>query len=221
MDAAKFLAMLTSGALHFSRLDLLGDDFEGSITARDLASLQRLRAEDPRHTPPPESKFWYWLRWEYYVNCWHLNSHESAAMWSLYGGRDGAVAVRARYDSLAQALPDGAMIGLVTYVDYEDDSVLSGFTGPPCMYKRLSFAHEREVRAFFPNFQDAEANTQMGVPPASPGADIPVDLEKLVEAVFISPKAPDWYVGVLQDAIKKYGYDWEVHRSALDREPLF
>ena len=42
-------------------------------------------------------------RKSYYVNCWHLNGYESAAMWQLYSRNDEGIALVARQSALDEA----------------------------------------------------------------------------------------------------------------------
>ena len=46
MDLARFVSLVETHALHFTRLDRLGDPFEGSVTAALLAT----KAEDDTHS---------------------------------------------------------------------------------------------------------------------------------------------------------------------------
>jgi hypothetical protein len=40
----------------------------------------------------------------YFVNCWHMNEHESAAMWRLYSQADEAICVQSTFARLADAV---------------------------------------------------------------------------------------------------------------------
>jgi len=46
---------------------------------------------------------------------------------------------------------------------------------------------------------------------------VPVDLETLIQEVYISPQSEPWIVCVVKDVIAKYGLDTDVHRSDLWR----
>jgi hypothetical protein len=47
-----------------------------------------------------------------------MNEYESDAMWSRYGGTNGAVAFQTTYELLRAALPDPFLLGRVSYVDF-------------------------------------------------------------------------------------------------------
>lgn len=100
MDLAKFLTILQQRAVFFSRASLLGDPFEGSFTKVNLAMREyiiKFRDEDQRlegyktlnddQIRDMFSNLSSRARDEvdkFFISCWHMNGHESAAMWNLY-----------------------------------------------------------------------------------------------------------------------------------------
>lgn len=90
MDLAKFVSLLEDDALHFSRIDHQSDDYEGSISRAMLAAKRQKWAyltdeEYAKHFKRPVGKEAMKTSFAYiFVNCWHMNEGESAAMWSLY-----------------------------------------------------------------------------------------------------------------------------------------
>ena len=70
MDLPKFLDLMQTSELHFTRLDQLEDPYEHAI---QMAACRR---------KPFDSETMY-------VNCWILSEYESAAMWTNYGGNSG------------------------------------------------------------------------------------------------------------------------------------
>src|SRR6478672_8589219 len=142
MDVAKFLWLLQRRALHFSRLDKLGDPFEGHYTrlvAERKEEYVRRRVNEtlPAASEAARSKFALDLEKSYdeslafyrknkatfYVSCWHYNEAESSAMWKLYTSMNDAVCVRTTYRSLWECLPTYTNLGLVQYVDYETEEI--------------------------------------------------------------------------------------------------
>src|SRR4051812_3767913 len=84
MDFPKLLSLLDRKELFFPRADRLNDQYEGSVTAENI----RLRPEwYGEHLAVMEPHFEVrriqrkWIR----ISSWHMNEHESAAMWDLYG----------------------------------------------------------------------------------------------------------------------------------------
>jgi hypothetical protein len=74
--------MLEHQGIYLSRADLLGDPFEGSVTANNQTKWAELAR---RHGISADaasglSKYRTAMRKEVYINCWHLSDVESAAM---------------------------------------------------------------------------------------------------------------------------------------------
>ena len=93
------------------------------------------------------------LRHRTFINCWHMNSHESFLMWRTYVGYDLGVAIQTTYDRLKSCLPGddpGLLMGRVTYVDHDIDDT-PGDIEHQFFQKRLYFEAEQEFRALFVN----------------------------------------------------------------------
>ena len=50
---------------------------------------------------------------------------------------------------------------------------------------------------------------------------LPVDLDELIESVYVSPMAEPWFRDVVEDVLRKYGLEKKVYHSALDDKALF
>jgi hypothetical protein len=228
MDFAKFASLVVTKSLFFSNATALGDPFEGSVSARNAASWgewysgspdmiqmgSHIRANTRQHT---------------YVNCWHLNSCESAAMWNIYGRIDSSIAVVTTFDRLRRALPDSCHIGQVNYIDYDSEYVPEGNAMAPFLYKRNSYEYEREVRALiqeFPKREEIRADGTMlsGIDvtlPGERGIEVVIDLNQLIERVLISPAAPIWLDRIVASLAEKYGLAAPVTRSKLSDPAIF
>jgi hypothetical protein len=161
MDLAKYLSMLDRRRLFFARATLLDDPFEGSSTKMMVSAREYVRAN--RETDPalaeykdmPEAVFtqmgdiFRQSVQSYLISCWHMNEHESAAMWKLYSSSNEAVCIRSTYRRLRRCLPQCVFVGEVSYIDYETEGFSPRNVFNAIMHKRLSFAHERELRAIF------------------------------------------------------------------------
>src|SRR5258708_6357986 len=159
----KFLSLVASQALFFARADRLGDPFEGTFPTQNLDPtyesvaevvgpyIANAAGEKERLT----QKFLDGvrsLRPKTLINCWYSSPHESAAMWGLYAGEEGGVCIQSTVGSLKRSLHHhGAVpevfIGAVRYIDYSVAAI--PMTNLPHAFwtKRISFSHEREIRA--------------------------------------------------------------------------
>ena len=70
-------------------------------------------------------------------------------MWRLYSREQDGIAVKSNFESLSKSFTceQPVNIGSVQYVDYDATPIPFGNALLPLFYKRLSFSHEREVRA--------------------------------------------------------------------------
>src|SRR6266496_3905331 len=84
MDFTKFVSMLENGGLFFSRADKLGDPFEGSYSRGNEAMRPIMYGDLTKKSAAFMAQWSRSMREWTMINCWHMNEHESAAMWKLY-----------------------------------------------------------------------------------------------------------------------------------------
>ena len=163
-----------------------------------------------------------------YVSCWHVSDHESFAMWRVYGG---ALAIRSTPTALARSgVPDSVHRGLVRYVDYdrhtggtehgaspEEHAFAASralFTVDRFFMKRQAFEYEKEYRLVIMDEPTASA---------APGKTIPVELDTLVENVYVAPDAPGWFKDIVVSLCAKYapGLVGRVRQSSMALDPTF
>ena len=158
---------------------------------------------------------------KYLISCWHMNEYESAAMWKLYSSSNEAVCIRSAYRRLRLCLPQCVLIGEVNYINYETQGFAISNAMNFIMHKRLSFAHERELRAvFWEMIGDLDAQPYKARIEAS-GLPIEVDLPALIERVYVSPTAAPWFANVVEGMTAKCGFAFPISRSALAERPLY
>jgi hypothetical protein len=235
MDFTKYVSLLSSHGIYFARTDCFEDLFEGAkglrknkakwdshyleffrsaiksapegyecdLSNREIDEQSQKLLRDLEAGGEAEKK-------RTFVSCWHENEHESEAMWHLYSSFiANAVAVRTSYQSLYVSLgrDPSINIGRIKYIDLKKN-----YAGVNDAFwrKRKSFEHEREVRALI---QDSQCQDF--------GKIMPCDLDVLIEEVFVSPKAPPWFVHLVNDVNEKYGVTVKVSPSELIEEPFF
>lgn len=164
-----------------------------------------------------------------YISCWHMNEHESAAMWSLYA-RDGrGVAVRSTFQRLKASLstaPETVSIGVVKYIDYTSGYIDETNFLAPFIHKRLSFQHERELRAIIlrrpEEHYEENGHTLPGPNEGGPtGMSVAVALKDLVTSVYVHPDAPTWFSALVLAVARKYDLPAPVETSKLAARPVF
>jgi hypothetical protein len=227
LDLAKFLSLLEKSALYFCRVDLLGDPFEGSRPRGEDALWEGILKQDDtkkevlKYNKQMINESRRMIRRTMYANCWHLNDHESAAMWHVYSRDAASIALQSTFGRLRDCLHDSIHIGIVKYIDYETESVPFDNMFNYFLHKRKSFEHERELRALIWTMERStvEGKAEWKVSSEQPGIEVPVDLTQLVEQVVIAPEAPGWFFDLVVEVVKRYGFELEVRQSSLSAKP--
>lgn len=157
-----------------------------------------------------------------FVNCWHENETESEAMWKLYTAHQPeGVAIQTTYGALRKAINQPEIqIGRITYENFDVAFLPEDSYG---WYKRKSFEHEREVRVMIEpddpehlkQIEDAyKKKHQVRI-------SLDVDLDALVENVYVSPYANDWFKELVEKEMKACGLDKPVVYSKMNEQALF
>ena len=231
IDFTKFVDLLNSQSLYFTRADKFEDIFEGSVpimTAelRNKRMLEMIKNQEvlPKYSP----EFWEELgrksREEYAINCWHMNDYESAAMWKLYLKSNEGIAVQSNYYKLISSLQPTEkriFIGVVNYIDYEKEVIDWNNSFNPYVHKRKSFAHENELRAIIWKPIKSIKRTTQETEWTEGGIKIKIDLNSLVENIFVSPDSAEWLTDLVKDTCDKFGFSFNVINSRLNDTPVF
>jgi len=234
MDLSKLIYMLAEGALHFVRLDLFEDRFEGYIPQGNIIdpeNLKDLPVDKQSPTAEKLNKNNFNLarkaRQIIFANCWHVNPHESAAMWKLYLQSHEGVAIRSTFGRLKANLrnaPEKVEIGKVEYLDYQTARVETAVIDQMAlaMRKRKSFEHEQELRAIHWDATEA-MYIHRGARATNSKEVIPIlaDLDMLIESVFVAPSSRSTFKSIVKSVLKKYGCDKQVFQSSLAEDPIW
>jgi hypothetical protein len=238
MDFTKFVYMLDANALFFCRADCLDDRFEGRWGRR---SIQKIKTdlehqantgvnvvggveEQMRGIVQTADH----MRKVMAVNCWHVNDHESAAMWRLYIQAGQGIAICSTVDRLIKAISDDhnmlVFVGTVNYIDYDSEEIPFRNYTTVFLHKRKSFAHEQELRAVATKAHVRVDSDRMNVRLTGeefqvPGEDLAVDLLTLIRSVHLAPGSPGWMERLVRSVLSRFGLEVPVNRSKLDEEP--
>jgi hypothetical protein len=145
-----------------------------------------------------------------FISCWHESQYESEAMWRLYStSMTHAVAIQTTVGAAYAALGKNPRIaiGRVEYVDFE--TYFADINGA-FWKKRKAFEHEREVRLLLSDRRQS-----------APGIAVPCEIPTLIQQVVVSPKAPDWFLPLVEDLTTKFGLQLPIKKSRLAVQPFF
>lgn len=238
VDFAKFCSLVHSSTLHFSRLDQMEDDYEGAFSEASFGTVvafgndQEERDRHERQKDDYERGVMNFVREVHrkgvFVNCWHMNEVESAAMWKIYSGV--GIAIQSTFQRLADSFTDPHESVYISSIKYEAFDELQMAVVPkllgeeswlePTLYKRKMFEYERELRAFwlYRPLWNGTIDPRLEEHPTGQALDS--DLTTLLERVYISPGHRGWFKRLVQNVLDKYGYGHiPVVSSALDNVP--
>jgi hypothetical protein len=191
MSFAKFVWLFAKESLYFSRLDQHDDWWEGLL---------------PKDRNIDNKKY---IRFNKYINCWHMNESESDAMWKLYGNPDDeTIAIKTNVGRLKKSLENSAIIVFIGKIVYEENNIPEDNLYFPMLYKRKPFQHEKELRLCVssplnnnpPDFTQLKAGlATIGIDSMSDldilsqignkGIPVPIDLTQLIDEVIICPNS--------------------------------
>ena len=173
------------------------------------------------------------------INCWHENDNESEAMWRLYASRGFGVAIKSSFGKLVNSftsrLPN--IIARVKYLSY-DTMPMPLVHSAPFLHKRVSFEHEREVRALITEhiesaspteawqrspvlnkFSYRAKNIDYSADVCDVGLYYGVDVRQLILEVVVNPYAPRWVVDLTRSVVDRYCFQFPVRQSGLAKKP--
>ena len=242
MDFTKFIHLLETCTLYFPRVDQFDDPYEGALGVKvneetwiesevarrrtwfkANASVLKLTEDDIEKLSVMtldqlRARFSRWRNINY-VSCWHMSECESEAMWKLYAGNNkNSISIQTTFEHLFNALPIdfNGDFGAVKYINYKEynagDMGMSIHPFNSLWYKRESFAHEKEFRI---KIEDMTAAV-----PHKLGMNIKVDLQMLVQGIYVSPWADSYFYDLVMRVLERYGLRIHVSRSEMLEEPL-
>ena len=223
MDLAKLLSLLETRSLYFPRSDTFDDPYEGALSK---LMVDRMKAEEQKGTFHKGTADMFlgsvdFHRRNMYISCWFMSEHESAAMWKLYLQSSDGIAIRTTHSALQKALtPSPLSIGTTTvqYVDYHKTPTPFGNVFFPFTYKRVSFEHEKELRAIV---WAAEDVNRPQIEEGAIGVTVAIDPAELIRAIHVAPAAPKWFGELVTSIMARYGIGAPVIHSTLYERPVY
>jgi len=220
MDLFKFIDILTSKKLTLSNLTVMQDPYDGLLHKSIRFQFVDVNGnpEDPKlesesdqvdaHKRMNDS-----ARRLLYISCWHENEFESAGMWDLYSSQNG-IAIKTSAGRLKKSISFSNYKEMdllkVNYYKAESDYFIPNrpenhiYTG--ILNKRISFEHEKEVRLIW-HPRDYENR--------SPIRKISVNLQELIECVYVSPLYDAWQLNSIKEMINQLGMNIKIKKSDL------
>jgi hypothetical protein len=211
LDLSKFLDLLLSKKLFMSRSDKFEDQYEGTFSEPTFEEIKKLSADNPDFL-----QYYKTHREKVAISSWHINEYESFAMWQIFTQNSEGLAIQSTIGRLQKALnPENnykQYIGEVNYIDYKKEYIPFDDLFFPFLFKRKSFQYEREVRII-----TDVADTKITL---NDGLKINVDINQLIERIYIHPKSENWYKNLVIQLVEQLGFDFTIDKSDLESDIL-
>lgn len=211
LDLSKFLDLLLSQKLFMSRSDKFEDQYEGTFSEPTFEEIKKLAINNPEFLD-----FYKSHREKVVISSWHINEYESFAMWQIFTQNSEGLAIQSTIGRLQKALlPEknySQYIGEVNYIDYKKEYIPFDDMFFPFLFKRKSFQYEREVRII----SDID-NKNVKI---NDGLKINVDINQLIEKIYIHPKSENWYKKLVIELVSKLDFDFTIEKSDLESDIL-
>ncbi|WP_411377530.1 hypothetical protein ACLHWH_06655 [Flavobacterium psychrophilum] len=211
LDLSKFLDLLLSQKMFMSRSDKFEDQYEGTFSEPTFEEIKKIAANNP--------EFLYYYkshRKKVAISSWHTNEYESFAMWQIFTKNQEGLAIQSTIGRLKEALQlekkSKQYIGEVNYIDYKKEYIPFDDNFFPFLFKRKSFQYEREVRIIT---DVTEQNISI-----NDGLKINVNINALIEKIYIHPKSENWYKKLVIELVTQLGFDFEIEKSDLESDIL-
>ena len=211
LDLSKFLDLLLSRKLFMSRSDKFEDQYEGTFSEPTYEEIRKISMNNPKFLD-----FYKSHREKIVISSWHANEFESFAMWQIFTKNNEGLAIQSTIGRLKAALtPEKHFeqyIGEVNYIDYKKEHIPFDDSFFPFLFKRKSFEYEHEVRVI----SDVTAsNVQI-----NDGLKINIDIDSLIEKIYIHPKSENWYKNLVLRLVQELGFSFKVEKSDLESDIL-
>ena len=211
LDLSKFLDLLLSKKLFMSRSDKFEDQYEGTFSEPTYEEIKKLAADNPEFL-----NYYKTHREKVAISSWHINEYESFAMWQIFTKNNEGLAIQSTIRRLQKAVrPENnydQFIGEVNYIDYKKEYIPFDDLFFPFLFKRKSFQYEREVRIL--------SDTSKSDIKLNDGLKINVDINQLIEKIYIHPRSENWYKKLVIELVERLGFGFEIEKSDLESDIL-
>jgi hypothetical protein len=211
LDLSKFLDLLLSKKLFMSRSDKFEDQYEGTFSEPTYEEIRKIAENNPKFLNYYKSH-----REKIAISSWHINEYESFAMWQIFTKNNEGLAIQSTIGRLKEALiPERRTeqyIGEVNYIDYKKEYIPFNDTFFPFLFKRKSFQYEREVRII--------SDVTLNKIEINDGLKIEVDIQQLIEKIYIHPKSENWYKNLVIQLMEQLGFNFSIEKSDLESDIL-
>ena len=219
MSVEKFALFMSRRQLWFARGDLLGDEHEGSLPD-SIIDERRQRIKNRRVTEILERGSRAGLK-HAFVSCWSMQSPEDLSMWKIYTANAKDFAVKTTIKRLASCFVSrpndlfdryGVRIEKVRYIDFLSYEITED-NFDRFIHKQKAFSYEKEIRILISSLSTG-VESRIGL-----GLD--VDLDTIIEAVYVSQRNGDGLELFADDLLRDAGFKKDIIFPPFVRSPKY
>lgn len=213
MDFWKFLKLVSSSQLFFPNTEMLGDQHEGKIPEKVFQLMVKEEEKEGRTNNFAKNYKGFLentLRSKTLICSWIASNKESFAMWKMYAKEKLGIAIKTNNDRLKKSFnktEENIYIGEVTYYDNSKPRYKLGNTFYSFLVKHNYYEFESEVRCI----------TELGKDDKDVFKNIDVDLNILIDEIYISPFAEETGFREILDYLKsKHNLNFKIQTSGVN-----
>ena len=221
IDFNKFEKLISTSSLFFCRADKFDDKWESVFPIKMIQKFEL----DKTAYPSSDGKTYTSCEWQiqkearsHLISCWHANKNESFAMWKIYSKRnEPSIAIQSTIGRLKLSFnmtEERIWIGEVEYIDFRDWEPENRFfnvstpnTLKAFFLKWNYFAYENEIRAIINKSYQKHMSEK--------GILVEVNLNELIENIYLSSDSNQEDEKKISDLIEKYSYSFPIQKSDL------
>lgn len=222
MRLNRFIEFIENKKLHFACANQFEDRFEGAVAVQPPDSNINHKHSEINQI---EQAF-IQLKRLTKISCWHMENHESDAMWKLYSGMGKGIAITSTPQKIEESLqpfrlePTYGVEDLwganVSYVDFSQEhlktSMLERF-----FYKHNAFSWEKEFRLAI-SLRLAE---EFGVNVPKNGIYVDANINTLISEIYIGPYISSLERDKIIEICESHSLTKQVKISSLSGHPRF
>lgn len=202
----RFLDLIETRKLFFTRVDTFSDPNEFPITAKDAQAFH-MNIGDYKNE-------FERIKRQTYVNCWRIDANESFGMWSAYSDLETGIAIKTQAGKLIAAYTErygeySITIGKVRYIDEKMEMVQ--IPGMPLnifyniFAKTKPYEYENELRLAFEDSVNKDKEHLC----------IDINPHTLIEEIRVGAKAHPLYVRMVECILKENSINVPVIKSNI------
>jgi len=199
LDLPRYLDLLIKEKLFFPCATVLEDPFEGILWGNGNFYI---RTQDAPMLA---------------ISSWHSNPEENYAMWKIYAQGYNGLAIQSDYLRLKKSFLNAEkkiLIGKVKYFDEDPIDSMEDHLGA-VFQKRSIYSFEQEVRCCYRLDSGEKSDHIWEEQGHVHGVYIPVNLDTLIDKLYISPYSPKWFRELVAGINKRFQISKEIIHSAV------